>query len=426
MKNNRARNKTEWSKKTFNLFVVLAVGGLIFAFYYTILQECYQRNIAGDHIKHINTALSLVDSLKDGKEGIANFKLNDKYSQVLSYPVWHGMTYFLFYAIRHVIPDISMEVATSVAAAFVDALLIMAVLAILFLYFQKRVEKSYQYILTVISCVSLLFVGPLDASKVLENYYLGGYTGNIWHNPTYLAVKPVALMTFLFYSHILTVHIAKKKEYIIASLFLVASAFFKPNFYQCFVPGLVVYCIIYWLLNRTKEVFLECLRIAGTCVPIGVVAVIQFVTSLSGEGGKGIGISYLYVWKHFTPNWKLALIVSIAFPLLVYIIQAVKLRWNVQMFLSLCMLGSAIIQYMFFYIPAGPFAGDFSWGFGLSIFICFMVAMERLFFTPVEGTFSIAGKILCYGIYFMHLYFGILYFSGIWERVEVVAPLRYW
>lgn len=409
------------------LVVQLGFGILFFAFYFTILQEYRRLNVESDTIAHINGALSLVEHIKNGLKGISEFKETASYSHLIAYPVWHLTVCFVHKIVYLIIPGITIETSANIAAAFVNSLSIVVALGILIKHFVYRINCNYPLAAKIIICLGLIFVGPFDASGTLNNYYLGGYTGNIWHNPTYILVRTIGLIVFFSYTDILSNRGATLKQYIMTSVLLTVSAFCKPNFYQSFLPGLVVVCIVYFLIQRNKKTFLECLKIAGTCVPLVIIALMQYTFALPESGEGRIGVKFLYVWKHFTDNWELSLIVSLIFPVFVYSVMAFKRQWNIQMVLSVSMLVSAVAQYMFFYVAAGPFAGDFSWGIGLAIFFLFVTAAERLAETNItSGKFSRFINIGGWGIFLLHLFFGIIYFYNIWTRLEVTAPLRYW
>ncbi|MBQ9135770.1 MAG: hypothetical protein IJX66_06735 [Lachnospiraceae bacterium] len=419
--------KRDVLKKIAEFVVLVGVWGILFTFFFSIFQEFRRLQIESDTIAHINGALSLADYLKGGMQDFAEFKATAKYAHLVTYPVWHLLVYGVHFIVQLVTSGVTVETSANIGAAVVNATSIVVTMKVVLHHFVNKVNSGYPFVCKLLIVAGLMFAGPFDASSQLTNYYLGGYTGNIWHNPTYILVRMIGVIVFLMYTEILTNHKAKRKDYVIVSLLLVLSAFCKPNFYQSFIPGLVVVCVIYFLVHRSKAVFFECLKIAGTCVPIAVIAIAQLFIALPEQEGGRIGVGFLYVWKYFTEKWELSLLISIVFPLIVYLVMAFRRKWNMQMILSVAMFGSALLQYMFFYLNAGPFAGDFSWGVGLAIFFCFMTAAEKVAETYDKGgKFAKIINIVCWGIFLLHLFFGVLYFRGIWTRLEVTAPLRYW
>lgn len=430
------KNGVEWvsREKSFQIIMILVLSFILFLFffnfYFITTQNWRSIDVKDDIIKHSDTALYLVGQLKGGLSGLRQFIESAQYSWVISYPVWHLMVYVIYAFCYQAVPEINPEIAIDISSSFINSSCIVLTWLVIVQIMIKASEKASENkinkcISMLLIGLSLIFAGPLDASEILGNYYLGAYSGNLWHNPTYLIMRPCALAVFFLYVKLLKNGRSKRREYLITTVLLAFSAILKPNFFQSFLPGLTAYCIVLFLVRRTKDTFIQCLKIALTCVPVSIVALFQFMASIDQEGG-GIGVAFLYVWEHFTIEWELSLIVSIAFPLYVYMIAAIKRRWNTGMTLSLCMLASSLLQYMLFYVKAGPFAGDFSWGVGLSIFFCFIIAMcELLQFDYTDKKHCLL-NLSCWALYLLHLIYGIIYFYGIWTRGGIRAPLQMW
>lgn len=415
--------RLEQIKKLSVIIVTVLLWIFLFLYLFGLMQRCRENGIWSDHIRHIASGMALADAVKNGITGIVQFCETDLHSWIVSYPVWHLLMYFIGFVIRAAIPNISVDMSVDMGAAFVDATCITFVFLFIFFMLNKKRSSKYSFGIKLFFALALLFVGPFDASDKLTYYYLGGYTGNVWHNPTYLLMRSIGLVIFYRYSKILSNHEASVRYYVITAFLLAISSFFKPNFYQAFVPGLVLYCVAYWGIKRTKKVFIECLKIAGTCIPIAFVAIGQYVVAFNGND-SGIGYKFLYVWKNFTPNWVLSLIVSIVFPLIVYIYAVIRKQCNTQMLLSVCMFVSALLQYMCFYVKAGPFAGDMSWGFQLAIFISFVTAVQWM----IENKRIKKYEYIIIGIIWLqfaiHLFYGIMYCYSIWVELNARTPLN--
>ena len=417
--------KSEQIKRLCVIIVAIILWIFLFAYLFGIMQRCRECGIWSDHIRHIESGMALADSIKNGISGIVQFQANDMHSYIISYPVWHLLMYFIGVVIRHVIPGVAIDVSVDIGAAFVDATCTTIVFLLIFILLNKVSNSKYPFGIKLFLALALLFVGPYDASDKLNFYYLGGYTGNVWHNPTYMLMRPIGLVVFYRYSKILSEHKATMRYYVITAFLLAISSFFKPNFYQAFVPGLVLYCVVYWGMKRTKEVFVECLKIAGTCIPIAVVAVGQYAVAFNGNV-EGIGYKFLYVWKHFTQRWELSLIVSIVFPLMVYIYAVARKQCNTHILLSICMFVSALLQYMCFYVKAGPFAGDMSWGFQLVIFFSFVIAVHWMIENRSMKKYDYIITGVIWLLFSIHLFFGIIYCHNIWVELNARAPLMYY
>lgn len=364
---------------------------------------------AFDHINHANSAIHLFDCIKHGASGLREFYDTDLYPHISLYPVWH-LVFIFFYQISSASVGTMTAFAFSIACA--DGLFVMLTFYLVGNEFLRINYTKKAYINSILACIltaSLLLVGCLDASRFLGNYYLGGYLPNPLHNPTYIAVRPVAFFTMVLYGQILSNHQTAPIEYVKASILLLVSAFFKPTFYQVFLPAIVVFCVVFFLMKRNSRTFRECLYIAFTCIPVSIVALLQIILLPSEEGG-GIGHHFLYVWKNYTNNWILSLLVSIAFPLMVFSICTVQRELTILDTLSLCVFASATIQYMFFFVKAEPFAGDFSWGLDLALFFLFVQALSHTLQFKWCSLKSYIIKISCLTLYGLHTFYGVRYF----------------
>lgn len=397
----------------------IALGIVFFAFYHYQFTEWKTGGVARDYKDHLDTALSFVEYCDAYHfKALEVFKAENRYSHVIAYPAWHVLVilaskvFGLFGAV------LTREEVLVFSVVSVNVLLLLASYLVIARYFRKLSNG----IAAIIASVCVMFCGPLDNLALFDSYYLGAYTGNLWHNPTYLAVKPLAIACFLLFADILADKSAKFRDYAKAAVLLGLSAFCKPSFYQCFVPALVVYCVLHWAIARDRETFLHFAKVAGACVPIALVAAFQSGFALSGDGGAGLSMEWLYVIEHYTEQWVRCILLSVAFPLLVFVLAAVGRRWNGKVELALWTLVSALAMYLLFYIDISPFAGDFSWAVGLALNIGFVVgAGELLRWWSQGGT---VGRILAASgavLFAAHVLCGLLYFLNVWETSDFLC-----
>lgn len=371
-----------------------------------------------DNNAHIMMAKSLFDTIREhGINGISIFKNTSKYPLMVYYPAWHLLVYLLGSFLSIFLED---NIAFTASSSIINSLSVLVMYYLLLKYLNYKHVDNKRAFSIVFLALGLLFVGPLEASKYLGSYYLGAYSGNVWHNPTYLIVRPIAFIILLLYAKVLSEKKSKTGDYIKLAFLLLLSGVIKPSFYQAFLPGLVVYCVVFFLIKRDKKTFFNCLKIAGTCVPVTVFALFQFIEGITGMKQQG-GIVFdpLYVWMFYTPNWKLSLVVSILFPALVIVLLAIQKRIDTEILLALSMFASAILQYMCLYIQEKPYAADFCWGFELGIFLIFVVAAKKLHEMTIEETGLV--KLVCiilWIVFLLHLLCGVVYFLKIMKTGE--------
>lgn len=366
---------------------------------------------------HIRAALQLLDAFKGGYQKIIEFYNMNSMGIILTYPVYHILYIIVYSLITKFTAVKFIELNIIRAGAILNSSLIVVTYLLVNAYWSSKIKKERFRIPIPLLAFLVMFAGPLDASENLGRYYLGGYTGNPWHNPTILVIRPVALVTFWYYVEILEKNKKAHHNYLIAAGLLAFSSICKPSFMLVFMPAMTVYCIGEFVKCRTKECFFQYTRIAISFLPTMVIGIIQELGAISGKKGKGLGIEFLYVWKHFTEHWELSLLVSVAFPLVAYIWMIYLRKWDLKLTLSTIMLIISSLEYMFFYLSSDPFSGDFSWGISISLFICFVTAVLCVLeFIEKGSIFHNKWNIFfLFGIIYLlalHIYYGIVWFMN--------------
>lgn len=286
-----------------------------------------------------------------------------------------------------------------------------------FVVMTKCMQKYYHLAERVSVCLAIInmFIGPLFIPCISQNYYLGQFTANPWHNPTILMIKPLAMVTFFLYCHLVqerSICDDSKKQnilFVVFALCLLFGAWMKPSFYQAFVPALFVFCIID--LIKTKGASLKFdIKTGFAVLPVCILAIMQYIVLFNNDG-NGIIWAPGSVWKSFSDNAGLSFLLSMAFPLLVLIVSKGKVLKNVDGLLSL----------LFFLTSFGMFAclsfaengdnGDFLWAVYLSVLILFIV-FEKYLLEFGKGV-KLAGGSVLLG---MHFVCGVLYFVMIYIK----------
>lgn len=436
------------------LFVILFLG------FYSVSKGCILTGAQNDSVAHFYSGMELFNSIFD-ENAEAFWALS---IQIATYPVWHATTYALFCLLTWVFGSIfTQEAIISVSIALVNSACIYITWLLIREYLKRVLNGKYNILVSLVS-VLLLIVGPVDASGLLGRYYLGGYTANVWHNPGYIMVRPVAIYCFYKYIDILNSDKNKSSDYVKVSISMLVAGLIKPIFFIAFIPALFVMCVAIFCKQRNMLVFWNMCKIAFTCIPVGILSIIQIfginmvdnifllysgredaaikgcVASTSNNISQaiallsernpgieigGLGIKFLYVWKTYTTRWGISLLVSITFPLLIILLITIKKMWNKELILTFLLFISALLEYMVFYVSSHPFSGDFAWGFQLSIFFLFMWAAGQLLDMKMETKLDKFIKVLGLVLFAAHAFFGICYAADIVYTLDILQPLHY-
>lgn len=260
--------------------------------------------------------------------------------------------------------------------------------------------------------------------------YLGVFTSNPFHNATYMAARPFAILAFLWFAKLLPVYEKGYggswknndkgiglSDYILFAVFLLTATMTKPSFTIVLV-GTAGLIMLYRLIKSKFRGFVPAMQLGLCFVPTFVDLLYQyrgvFVPDAGQEGGIGFG--FASVWKLYCDNIPLAIGLAVGFPILVVLLNYKELkadttfRFSCQIYLM--SLAMALILYeKGFRMPDF----NFSWGYMYGIFFAFFGALLVLIRATASGKgkkFLLTIQWLAYG---WHVICGVYYFWGIFR-----------
>ena len=420
------RNHPNKKKVKYDYIVISILVVLFFAFYYIFAKRGIGHHDFRGH------AIFAGEMVRIFTEPLQTFIETTQNSHILAYPGWHIFFILVATALSGISKIIGMEISGLTVFGMSVAVVNTAFLLGLFIII-RRILAMYipqqSYWRSTLLSAALLFVGPIYVPVLFDSYYFGLKTGSIWHNPTYLAVKPVAVLIFFMYVDIFNSYKKNKKrtenkKLILAGALLCISAVLKPSFFQMFLPALFFYCLFELLKNRGKN-FSFLFKIGLSVVPVTLIGIFQIIIlGGSSGGGSGISIGFLKVWSMRTPYWYIALILSLAFPLFVFAMRWRHVLNSYAGRLGIAALLSGMLQYMCLYVTKAPDFGDFGWGFALAIFLTFIVAVIHLERWRREQDVKKSGLKCAYILLGLHILCGLVYFYDIFKYLEYTLPLQ--
>lgn len=276
--------------------------------------------------------------------------------------------------------------------------------------------------------VSMLYL--LNGSFIPGIYskYRGVFSPNPYHNATYLATRPFAIATFFIYIKLLKDYEKKTelKDHIFFSIFLFLTTIAKPSFTFVFVPtaGLIM---LYRMFKRKFKNFWQTFKLGLCFIPTFIALIYQFfgVFGPVEEGERGIGFGLARAWSYHCDNIPLAMILAMAFPLAVLIINFKKLKGHGLFRFTWQITLVSVVEVLVLYEKGFRESHmNFSWGYMHGLFFAFWGSAIFLF----EKTYkSLAGKdgkilsmknILLLGqwiLFVLHLICGLYYFNGLYN-----------
>jgi hypothetical protein len=295
----------------------------------------------------------------------------------------------LLLAMVHLVTGASLETAAGIVLTTAFALTAIVMYQLLARSSGTRGHGFWPLFLTGV----LLTVSAIYLPFFNRNVYLGQGSPNIWHNPTFLASRPWALLAVWSLTAAAAAESRKVGAALLAgsSFALLVGAALKPSFAVVFIPAVYLYLLI---TRRWRYLIPTSLAL----LPTMILLMIQFLTAyaagpapatLSTEAGRlylndRIQFGFLAVWRRYTTNVPVSIALALAFPASVLIFrfrQAVRRPALVLAWLSTAI---GIAQFAMLAEVSRMNQGNFGWGYYLAMHVLFV-------FSAVEYTVWLSG-----------------------------------
>ncbi len=267
-------------------------------------------------------------------------------------------------------------------------------------------------VLTLAGAISLNFVMPFFWTYAGQYRYVSYQSGNLWHNSTYQCMKLLAIAVVICYSRIQETYKKQMtvRQWMTLALLLLVCTGVKPSFLTVFAPVLAVKLLVD-LCGKTpfRQVFL----LGSTVLPACGIVLWQNMVLFGQDTGHGITFSPWYTFSLHANRTKLAVLCSIAFPLVVLLFSLGELLRDKNYLFVWGMTGVGFLEALCL-VETGSRSrdGNFLWGYCFAIFLVFVVSFQKwLLLWKKRGqglfyriAFGIAGCVFGYqvfcGIYF--------------------------
>ncbi len=274
--------------------------------------------------------------------------------------------------------------------------------------------------------VSMLFIPGGIYLPGIKFAYLGVFTGNPFHNATYMATRPFAILAFFWYAKLLNHYEqgysgkwkhaeagVEMRDYVLFSLFLLLSTMTKPSFTLLLVAtaGLIM---LYRMIRARFRNFLPTIQLGLCFIPTFLHLLYQYKGVFVPEDGAegGIGFCFGRIWGLYCENIPLAICLAVGFPLLVLVLNYKELKKNTVYRFSwqLYLMGFAMA---FFLYEKGFREPDFnfSWGYIHGIFFAFVGAVLVLLQATAQKRKRPVWLAMQWGAFLLHLLCGLYYFG---------------
>lgn len=370
--------------------VVMVLLGIIAILLFLPMMTRWQ--IMGDYTTHNQLVLNAVSDLGEFLRNTPHFLYHITVGSVYSLPF---------------VQDVNVAAAWVMVACFVASLIM--------IYYYLRQHSHLPASIPVISVLALLALSLSIMMPVNfftpENLYFGYLVPHVYHNPTMIIMKPFAIIIFFLALPLFLNNKPVSRRWIfplaiLTSLSIVA----KPSFIIAFVPalGLITFALMIRriadvpsILKRPQTIIQafisdteqsdalpQMLRpsyinwsvlILGIVLPTFAVLIYQTITWTS-SGGVGLDpLRVLYEWTlHYESNADQQLVykfvMSLAFPLFVYIVHGDKTYKNFMLNTAWVTFAVSAMFYYLFVDYTVIAAGDFTWSIQIAVLLLYITA----------------------------------------------------
>ncbi|MBE6894312.1 MAG: hypothetical protein E7483_01710 [Ruminococcaceae bacterium] len=168
------------------------------------------------------------------QQGIFDF--DHVYSHIYSYPLFHWITA----ALEFVVGDMSVSGVIVSVVSLILTTVFMRNIALKHIRLDTPIQK---YALDFF-CITVVFISGIAGPLTGGTYYMPYGTPNVWHNPTYLPMRPFAVLSIYYFYKLYNSLFEDKngnnaalKNAVLFAVMLFLSVLAKPNFALFFLVG---------------------------------------------------------------------------------------------------------------------------------------------------------------------------------------------
>lgn len=282
---------------------------------------------------------------------------------------------------------------------------------------QRDMSDAVKYLISFASN----FVMGFYIQKVNVQHYIGYQNANMWHNSTYICMRLLAVLVLIKYLKIYSGSELKIKDWFIYALLLALSTGVKPSFLIVFAPVMALELI--WDLKKGIK-FGKVFYFACSVIPSLLVIVLQSLVLFGDDTGNGYALSPFTALAQRGDHPKITLILSILFPVIVFLIH-IKDFYRDRLYTGSLLVWLFGFLEVFLFTETGTRGGDsnFMWGYSISLFILFLISIIKLYGDIKASWKKNNLKMICAALGLVTFLWHTI--SGIWYFVILFSGVTY-
>jgi hypothetical protein len=282
--------------------------------------------------------------------------------------LFHVLVIFL----SRILPGISIPYAGLILSLMYYVALSVIIFVLVYALF-TGFSSLLKLVCSVILTLILMLVGPINVITFPpSNLYFGYVPPNAYHSPTVALLRPFALLLFIYACRVYTNFRKSYVNIMVCALVSALGAMAKPSYAIVIIPVLGLLTLIKWWQSKPINWML---LIAGIALPTAIVLIWQQNYYRETNMG-GFIIAPLLVMSFYSPNnLLLKLVLSIAFPLCVFVFYYREALKDTSMQIGWLGLLVGIFYTYFLAESVGWTDGNFTWSGQIAVFILFVASV---------------------------------------------------
>ena len=229
-----------------------------------------------------------------------------------------------------------------------------------------------------------IFAGPIVIPCIWNWFYKNAMNINAWHNSTSMEMRLFSVLALALYFRIQHYSFDQEKQiklldWLVFSLSLLISTWFKPSFFVGFAPVMLLWLMIDFFRSLKDGQKIRKIFIFGlAAIPAGCMAILQYMKLYGSREDVSLAISESQnVGLYLT---RLGMFIII--PLLVFLFNRKKIqkdyREGNRSYYQVALLWAIEIMYHFFLTEVGRKGGNLGWGARIGNYLLLLFSL-RLF-----------------------------------------------
>ncbi len=252
-----------------------------------------------------------------------------------------------------------------------------------------------------------------------DQVFYGTYSGNPWHNATYIATRPFAIAAFFSFISLLDRYEKKfdLRDAVVFEISLLLTTLAKPSFTIVLISAAGPVLLFRLIRSRLRNIR-NTLYFGACFLPTFVALFFQF-GGVFGSGNTeevhGIGLDFFRVWYGKNPHIPAAIFYANVFSLAVVVILFKQLSSSAMYRFTVILFAVSVLEAGLFCEKGFRYSHfNFSWGYMHGIFFFGMVSIMMLLDAAFKKKIKIPLLIICCLLLLSQVVAGALYFKGMY------------